>query len=290
MQSPVQACDSAHFGWRIKNLLTSNSHGPVYIDLPSHATSTFSRTRPRSPSRSFLQYLSSAGSASKQTDEADDVTKALQKRDVRSAAAKVERLRLFKSEAEVKAMRRAADISADAHSKVRCPADAASRALKAPGNGDATDIVCVPLQVMRYAQPGQLESQLVAHFEYHTSLRGATRPAYVPVCSSGAQALTIHYVENNRPIKQGEMVLIDAGCEWGGYASDITRESAQTGHVGRLPEMPRARELDRLTDTLSFRQALSPSAALSPPLRNTCTKRSCASKRPASNGVRKGPT
>ncbi|POY74093.1 hypothetical protein BMF94_2905 [Rhodotorula taiwanensis] len=195
-----EACDSAHFGWRIKNLLTSNSHGPVYIDLPSHATSTFSRTRPRSPSRSFLQYLSSAGSASKQIDEADDVTKALQKRDVRSAAAKVERLRLFKSEAEVKAMRRAADISADAHSKV-----------------------------MRYAQPGQLESQLVAHFEYHTSLRGATRPAYVPVCSSGAQALTIHYVENNRPIKQGEMVLIDAGCEWGGYASDITRTFPVSG-------------------------------------------------------------
>lgn len=79
---------------------------------------------------------------------------------------------------------------------------------------------------MRYAKAGQLESQLVAHFEYQTALQGSSRPAYVPVCASGTQALTIHYVENNRPIRDGEMVLIDAGCEWAGYASDITRASS----------------------------------------------------------------
>ena len=85
---------------------------------------------------------------------------------------------------------------------------------------------------MRFAQPGQLESQLVANFEYNTSMQGGSRPAYVPVCASGSQALTIHYVENNRPIKAGEMVLLDAGCEWGGYASDITRTSrlSRRGH------------------------------------------------------------
>ncbi|GAA5869896.1 hypothetical protein JCM3774_000523 [Rhodotorula dairenensis] len=194
-----ESCDSAHFGWRIKNLLTSNSSGPVYIDLPSHSVSTFSRTRARSPSRTFLQYLSSAGSG-KPVDESDEVMAALQKREVKSAASKVERLRLIKSDAEVKAMRKAADVSADAHSKV-----------------------------MRFAQPGQLESQLVAHFEYNTSMQGGSRPAYVPVCASGSQALTIHYVENNRPIKAGEMVLLDAGCEWGGYASDITRTFPVSG-------------------------------------------------------------
>lgn len=79
---------------------------------------------------------------------------------------------------------------------------------------------------MRFARPGLPESSLVAHFSYHTSLSGSPRLAYVPVCASGAQALTIHYVENNRQVKEGEMVLIDAGCEWGGYASDITRASA----------------------------------------------------------------
>ncbi|GAA5986729.1 hypothetical protein JCM10908_000873 [Rhodotorula pacifica] len=194
-----ESCDSAHFGWRIKNLLTSNSSGPVYIDLPSHSVSTFSRTRARSPSRTFLQYISSAGTG-KQVDESDEIVAALQKREVRSAASKVERLRLIKSEAEIKAMRRAADISADAHSKV-----------------------------MRFAQPGQLESQLVAHFEYNTSMQGGSRAAYVPVCASGSQALTIHYVENNRPVKEGEMVLLDAGCEWGGYASDITRTFPVSG-------------------------------------------------------------
>lgn len=97
--------------------MTSNTSGPVYIDLPSHSVSAFSRTRARSPSRTFLQYLSSAGSG-KQIDESDEIMAALQKREVKSAATKVERLRLIKSEAEVKAMRRAADISADAHSKV----------------------------------------------------------------------------------------------------------------------------------------------------------------------------
>lgn len=113
----TQSCDSDHFGWRLKNLLTSNFRGPVYIDLPSHSSSTFSRTRQRSPSRTFLQYLASAGSG-KQVDETDEIVAALQKRDVRGAAPKVERLRLVKSDAEVKAMRKAADISADAHSKV----------------------------------------------------------------------------------------------------------------------------------------------------------------------------
>lgn len=114
----TQACDSARFGHRLQQILSHNSRGPVYIDLPSHSLSTFSRTRPRSPSRSFLSYLSLAGKDPGR-DEVDEVMKALEKRDVRSAEKEVERLRLIKSEAEVKVMRRAADISADAHAKVR---------------------------------------------------------------------------------------------------------------------------------------------------------------------------
>ncbi|BGP23779.1 aminopeptidase [Rhodotorula toruloides] len=194
-----EACDSARFGHRLQQILSHNSRGPVYIDLPSHSLSTFSRTRRRTPSRPFLSYISLAGN-SPGRDEVDEVLKALEKRDVRSAAKEVERLRLIKSEAEVKVMRKAADISADAHAKV-----------------------------MWFARPGIPESSLVAHFSYHTALSGSPRLAYVPVCASGAQALTIHYVENNRPVKEGEMVLIDAGCEWGGYASDITRTFPASG-------------------------------------------------------------
>ncbi|GJN89735.1 hypothetical protein Rhopal_002724-T1 [Rhodotorula paludigena] len=192
-----ESVDSVHFGRRLQSILQDRS-GPVYIDLPPLSPTTFSRTRPRtSATRSFLDYLSSGGS---KKDEVDELMGALDKRDVRSAAKEVERLRLIKSDAEAKVMRQAADISSAAHAKV-----------------------------MRFARPGLTEHQLVSHFAYHTSMRGATREAYVPVCGSGEQALTIHYLDNNRPLKQGEMVLLDAGCEFGGYASDITRTFPVSG-------------------------------------------------------------
>jgi hypothetical protein len=69
------------------------------------------------------------------------------------------------------------------------------------------------------------ENGLVSRFEYTTSSLGSPRPAYVPVCASGENALTIHYIANNQPIKEGDLVMLDAGCEYGGYASDITRKS-----------------------------------------------------------------
>jgi intermediate cleaving peptidase 55 len=67
------------------------------------------------------------------------------------------------------------------------------------------------------------ENSLVSRFEYTTSSLGSPRPAYVPVCASGQNALTIHYIANNQPLKSGDLVMLDAGCEYGGYASDITR-------------------------------------------------------------------
>ncbi|GAA6046470.1 hypothetical protein JCM3770_004938 [Rhodotorula araucariae] len=191
-----EAHESTAFSRQLQSILSSNSRGSVYIDLPAVSPTTFSRTRPRThKSRSLLDYLSTAGSGAQSfPDEVDDVLTALQKRDVRSAAAEVERLRLIKSAAEVEVMRKGADASSAAHAKV-----------------------------MRFARPGLTEHHLTAHFAYHTSLRGASREAYVPVCGSGKHALTIHYLDNNRPLREGETVLIDAGCEWGGYASDVTR-------------------------------------------------------------------
>lgn len=86
---------------------------------------------------------------------------------------------------------------------------------------------------MRFAEPTSTssltESSLVSHFEYLTSLAGSPRLAYVPVCASGASALTIHYTKNLLPLHSGDLVLLDAGCEWGGYASDITRTFPVSG-------------------------------------------------------------
>lgn len=78
---------------------------------------------------------------------------------------------------------------------------------------------------MKFAtsSPSLTESSLVAHFEYMTSLAGSPRQAYVPVCASGPSALTIHYTANNLPLHQQDLLLLDAGCEFGGYSSDITR-------------------------------------------------------------------
>ncbi|GAA5902325.1 hypothetical protein JCM6882_000502 [Rhodosporidiobolus microsporus] len=189
------AVDSSYFTHRLRSLLSS-SRGPVYIDLPDISPS---RSRPSRSSRSFIDYLSGSTPKKSETDEMLDV---LGKRELRSGAKAVERLRLIKSEAEVKVMRKAAEISCAAHSKMNSP---------------------IIIQVMRLAKPGISENALVSHFEHHTSLAGSPRPAYVPVCASGTQALTIHYIENNRRCKEGEMVLLDAGCEYGGYCSDITR-------------------------------------------------------------------
>ena len=76
---------------------------------------------------------------------------------------------------------------------------------------------------MKFARPGMSESALVSHFEYYTSQNGSGRAAYVPVCASGDAGLVIHYTSNEHLLKPDSLVLFDAGCEYSGYASDITR-------------------------------------------------------------------
>jgi len=61
------------------------------------------------------------------------------------------------------------------------------------------------------------------------ALNGARRPAYVPVVASGPNSLVLHYTRNDQIIEEGELVLIDAGCEHHGYASDITRTFPASG-------------------------------------------------------------
>ena len=115
----LQAVDAHVFARRLEHILASKPDSPIYIDLPAVSHTALSRTRQRpAKSRSLMDYLSRSGAQTK-PDDVDEVLKMLDKRDVRSAAAEVERLRLIKSEAEVQVMRKAADASSAAHAKVR---------------------------------------------------------------------------------------------------------------------------------------------------------------------------
>jgi Xaa-Pro aminopeptidase len=103
-------------------------------------------------------------------------------------------LRLIKSAAEIKLMRKAADISAEAHCRA-----------------------------MRFCKPGHYEYQLQAEIEHQFMMSGATGPAYTSIVGGGKNACILHYIENQSALKSGDLVLIDAGCEYQNYAADITR-------------------------------------------------------------------
>ncbi|KTD57749.1 Xaa-Pro aminopeptidase [Legionella shakespearei] len=103
-------------------------------------------------------------------------------------------MRLFKSEAELDLMRRAASISVDAH----------KRAMQA----------CKNLE-----HEYQLEAELIHEFSRH----GCRSVAYDPIVGGGENACILHYTDNDQPLRSGDLVLIDAGGEYGNYAADITR-------------------------------------------------------------------
>ncbi|PPQ81078.1 hypothetical protein CVT25_014541 [Psilocybe cyanescens] len=162
----------------------------VYVDLPNVTHNTT-----RKKSKSLLKYLTGP-SAREHEDIIDSLSGSMR----RPLASQLGKLRSIKSKAEQQVMRAAADISSRAHTKT-----------------------------MRFAQPGRSEGALAAHFEYMCALGGSQRPAYVPVVASGPNALILHYTANNQIITEDELVLIDAGCEYNGYASDITRTFPASG-------------------------------------------------------------
>jgi Xaa-Pro aminopeptidase len=108
--------------------------------------------------------------------------------------APLDEMRLIKDEEEQSIMLRAGVISGQAHARA-----------------------------MRAARPGVFEYELEAELLYDFRRHGAQFPAYTPIVASGANACVLHYNVNNRQTRDGELVLIDAGCELDGYASDITR-------------------------------------------------------------------
>ena len=102
--------------------------------------------------------------------------------------------RLRKSPAELRVMRRAAHISAEAHR-----------------------------HLMRVCRPGCRESELESEFLHRCATQGARWQAYQPIVGGGSNACVLHYVSNQAELRDGDLVLVDAGCELDGYASDITR-------------------------------------------------------------------
>ncbi len=119
---------------------------------------------------------------------------------IRDARDLLHRARLHKSAAELDVMRRAAQITADAHELA-----------------------------MRACKPGMAEYQLQAIVEYHFRRSGASYPAYTSIVGAGDNATILHYVENDALIQDGDIVLIDAGCELDYYAADITRSFPANG-------------------------------------------------------------
>ena len=106
----------------------------------------------------------------------------------------VHEMRLYKSRAEIAAMRKAAKISALAHKRA-----------------------------MQVCRPGMMEYQIEAELKYIFMQQGAREPAYPPIVGGGANSCILHYTENNQALNDGDVLLIDAGSEYNGYASDISR-------------------------------------------------------------------
>jgi Xaa-Pro aminopeptidase len=84
-------------------------------------------------------------------------------------------------------------------------------------------------EAMRVAAPGVFEYQLQAALEFVFRSRGSRRNAYPSIVASGPNACILHYDENSRRLADGDLVLIDAGCEYGYHASDVTRTFPASG-------------------------------------------------------------
>lgn len=84
-------------------------------------------------------------------------------------------------------------------------------------------------EAMRFAQPGRYEYQVQAAAEYVFRSLGSPRDGYPAIVGSGANACILHYHENNRRIEDGDLVLIDAGAEYGQFSADITRTFPASG-------------------------------------------------------------
>ena len=113
-------------------------------------------------------------------------------------------MRLYKSVVEIKSMKRAAEISARAHKRA-----------------------------MQYTRAGVKEYQVEAEIIHTFMQNGARSAAYPSIVGSGGNSCILHYIENSKTLKNGELLLIDAGAEYDYYAADITRTFPVNGRFSR---------------------------------------------------------
>lgn len=84
-------------------------------------------------------------------------------------------------------------------------------------------------RVMRYLKPGVMEYELEAELSHEFLRRGSRGYAYTPIIASGYSACVLHYIENDKECKDGDVILMDVGAEYGNYASDLTRSLPVNG-------------------------------------------------------------
>lgn len=119
---------------------------------------------------------------------------------IRDISVPLAEMRLIKTEDEIDSLRRACELSARGHA-----------------------------EAMRFAAPGLYEYQIQAALEYFWRQAGARHNGYPSIVASGANACVLHYVENDRLVDSGDLILIDAAAEFDGYSSDITRTFPANG-------------------------------------------------------------
>ena len=116
----------------------------------------------------------------------------------------VHEMRVLKSPEEIELMQRAADIAAEAH-----------------------------VEAMKAVRPGMKEYEIEALIEQVFRRAGAAAPAYTSIVGAGANATVLHYINNDGDLRDGDLLLVDAGAEYKGYASDITRTFPINGRYSK---------------------------------------------------------
>ena len=112
--------------------------------------------------------------------------------------------RLLKDDHEISLIKKACDISAEAH-----------------------------IEAMKNVKNAESEQSIESLYVYEFSKRGGRFPAYTPIVAGGENACVLHYIENNKKLNKNELLLVDAGCEYEMYASDITRTYPISGKFSK---------------------------------------------------------
>lgn len=115
-------------------------------------------------------------------------------REIHDLSPLLHEMRLLKTDDDLRSLRRACEITAEAHKRG-----------------------------MHCTQPGKYEYEVQAEIEYQFRTQGSMRNGYPSIVASGDNANILHYVENNAMLKDGDLLLVDAGCEYGMYSGDISR-------------------------------------------------------------------